>query len=121
MGREQSKFSTTTRLTVRRRSGGWCERCAVSPASQMHHRDARGMGGSYDEALDSPCNALDLCEKCHRWIESNRKFSMTRGWLVGHGQEASEVPVLYRGRWMILSDDGALRRTGPLSSGETKA
>ena len=54
-------FSRATRLLIRERSDGICEWCHRLPARQMHHRAARGMGGSSAPWVDLPSNGLDLC------------------------------------------------------------
>lgn len=111
MASTEAAFSTKTRLTVRQRSGGICERCGVSPAVQMHHRTPRGSGGSSDTSLDCPCNALHLCVKCHGTVESSRTYAKSRGWLVLRNLTTYATPVLYRGRWTFLNCDGSTSRT----------
>lgn len=95
------------------RSGGLCELDLCGPAVWFHHRRPRGNGGTSLEWVDRAANCLHLSDACHQWVEgrprgSSRKRSGVLGWLVSQnsGVLAANVPVLYRGRWVFLADNG---------------
>lgn len=95
------------------RSGGLCELDLCGPAVWFHHRRPRGNGGTSLEWVDRAANCLALSDACHRWVEgrtpgSSRTRSKILGWLVSMNADvpAQDVPVLYRGRWVFLTDTG---------------
>lgn len=98
------------RETILVRSGGVCECCGNTRYESLHHRTPRGMGGSHDEALNSPANITGVCGSgttgCHGRIEISRIIATTYGWLVRHGMDPEITPIAYRGRWALLGDDG---------------
>lgn len=91
-----------------------------------HHRLARGSGGRGRKAPDETVAwYLHLCGSgttgCHGWIEHHPTDSMERGWKIrlnGLYVPPAEVPVLYRGRWVLLLDDGRVQPTQPRPLGE---
>ncbi len=112
-------FPPGVRTTVEERCGGWCERCGVERAVEIHHRRPRGAGGSLAHDTNRVTNALAVCESCHRWIERNRAESLTKGWLVRQGHDPAMTPVLYSGQvgkpiraWVFLTDDGGIESAG---------
>ena len=86
------------------RSLGVCERCGTARGEQMHHRQARGMGGS--KIRNGPENLLHLCEPCHRWVEANPAESYVNGWKVRRGVNPADTPVMYRGSMHQLTPTG---------------
>jgi hypothetical protein len=88
------------------RSGGSCEICALAAIDQIHHRVPRGMGGTKRKDIHQPSSLLGLCAPCHSMIESRREFALDRGWLVRQGHDPAEVPVVWQGRWVQLTDEG---------------
>jgi hypothetical protein len=103
-------FPETVRELVLIRSGGNCE-VMVGPSClyavhQIHHRRPRGMGGSRRESTNKASNALGVCWPCHAHIESNRDRALRNGWLVSQGDEPAEQSVLWRGRPVLLDDNG---------------
>lgn len=84
--------------------------CQGSAASlwQAHHRRPRGAGGSKRPETNQAANGLLVCGDDHRFIEANRETALRNGWLVRQNQTPSEIPVLYRHRWVLLSDDGSV-------------
>lgn len=111
--------SQQVRELVWTRSGGRCERCgtALTGMVSLHHRRARGAGGSRDAATNSPSNLLYLCGSgvngCHGWIESFRLMSYGSGWLVHSWDDPARVPVDVHGRGpVLLTDDGAFTQPG---------
>lgn len=76
----------------------------------VHHRRARGMGGSKDPVTNSPANLLLLCGSgtsgCHGRIEKHRSWALESGLLVRQGHDPREVEVLVGGRpWPLRLDD----------------
>jgi hypothetical protein len=98
-------FSAAVRTTIRQRAEGWCEVCGVRTiAGQAHHRRPRGAGGSRRESRRADAG-------CHNKIESHRADAFEKGWLVRQGVDPSSVPVLYRGQFVYLGDDGSITPT----------
>jgi hypothetical protein len=104
------KFTEKTRQAILGRSKGKCEKCGgfVGEGGQIHHRKARGMGGTKNPESRSLANALYVHPSCHAWIESHREKSYENGWLVHSWQESTKIPV-HRGHdWVTLLDDGTV-------------
>lgn len=114
--RKSSGFSEAVRQIISRRSAGMCELDFCGPAEQYHHRAPRQIGGTRVEWVNAAANALHVSLGCHNRIERWRSESLDNGWLVSRiaTAVAAEVPVLYRGRWVLLSDDG---RVTPATGG----
>lgn len=93
-----------TRVAVHARSNGVCERCDKAPGMEMHHRKNRSQLGKWH-----PANIVHLCKLCHVEITAEPKESMASGFTVRSGQSPADVPILYRGHWAILDDDGFRR------------
>ena len=79
----------------------------------VHHRRARGAGGSRREDTNSPANLVPLCgpgvdNDCHGHVESHRAEALTFGWLVPQGADPATVPVLieHGARRVLLDHDG---------------
>lgn len=109
-----------TRQTVIGRAQQRCESCGS--ASQylgwsVHHRKPRGMGGTSLVSSASPANLLLLCGSgttgCHGWFENHRTEAKVQGILVPRHAEPTKVPVYYRSRWVLLTDDGDLLPADP--------
>ncbi|MDG3012172.1 HNH endonuclease [Rhodococcus sp. D2-41] len=94
------------------RSGGDCEVIAgpacLLTAHQIHHRRARGMGGTKRDSTNFPSGLLHVCWVCHAHIESNRERALRAGWLVSQNDEPAHVPVRWRGRQVLLTDLGGI-------------
>lgn len=102
-------FSRAVREIVTERAQNHCECCGVGRPEQLHHRRARGMGGSSADDTNTPANALAVDARCHALIESQRALALDRGWLVRQGQDPAEVPVLRHGSdWVLLREDGGV-------------
>lgn len=102
-------FSRATKELVLDRAAGFCEACGIGRPEQLHHRRARGMGGSTADDTNIPANALAVDARCHALIESQRALAIDRGWLVRQGQDPAEVPVLRHGAdWVLLREDGGV-------------
>lgn len=92
---------TEQRAVCLARAMGRCERCGGSltgwDAWSLHHRRARGMGGTRRASTESVANLVVLCGSgttgCHGWVESNRDQARELGWLLRQQQEPEEEPV----------------------------
>lgn len=82
------------------------EVCHGARSGPPHHRRPRGRGGSKRSDTNLPANGLSCCPACHDWIESNRDEAKKHGWLLEQHQSPAEVPVLRRGRLVLLDDIG---------------
>ena len=74
-------------------------------AQAIHHRRARGAGGTRRPDTNLPSNALYVCDACHRRIESQRTEALAAGWLVPQNGLPAAVPVMYRGQWTQLENN----------------
>ncbi len=84
-----------------------CGRCG-DWGVEVHHRMNRGSGGSNarPEVTHARSRLVLLCRDCHRWVGWNPREAEIVGLLVRRGVIACErVPLLYRGRWVLLTDD----------------
>ena len=68
------------RAAILRRSGGVCERCHARGGVDVHHRRARGAGGSTAPCINGPANLVHLCRPCHEWVEANFTDAYKAGW-----------------------------------------
>jgi hypothetical protein len=104
-------ITATTKSTVEQRSGGVCELCGCAPASNIHHRRARGMGGTR-RAVHTASWLLHLCGSgttgCHGYIEAHPTISYGKGWKLRQHQTPSTAPVELAGKWVTLTDDGKI-------------
>lgn len=93
-----------SRALVRARSGGMCEVCGLTPATNIHHRRARGMGGTR-RAIHTPDWLLHLCgsgtQGCHGYVEAHPELSYAKGWKLRYYQHPSTAPVELTPRWYI--------------------
>lgn len=109
------------RLEVLQRDGFRCVLCG-RVATDTHHRQPRGMGGSARNAdIHSPANLVSLCREHHSHTESRRAWAYGEGLLVRSGFDPAETPVrLSAGRWVLFLKDGTIakasRRTGQIST-----
>lgn len=105
-------FPPTVRQLIVERSSGRCEVMAAGctfTATAIHHRRPRGMGGSRRPDTNLASNGLATCDSCHRYIESLRDESHSRGWLVMQNQSPAAIPAVHRGQWALLLDDGSVQ------------
>ena len=76
----------------------------------VHHRRPRGMGGSKDPKTNSASNLIVLCGSgtsgCHGKVEKNRADSKRDGLLVASWGDPASAPILLKGTWWLLTDDG---------------
>lgn len=99
------------------RAGGMCEVCGAAPASNVHHRRGRGMGGTR-RAIHSPAWLLAVCgmgntSGCHGRIEGDRTEAEANGWAVGwQVEDVSTVPVRLAVGLVLLDDEGGYELVG---------
>lgn len=92
-----------TRVAVRERSGGACERCDTAVATDMHHRKNRSQSGKWH-----PANIVHLCALCHVEVTAEPEKSRATGFSMRSMEEPETVPILIRGRRCLLEDDGTV-------------
>ena len=83
-----------------------CIVCGGSDYLQVHHRRARGMGGTRRAETNDAANLVLVCLEHHAWIESNREVALDRGLLVPQAGDPASVPLIRHGAWVFLTDDG---------------
>ncbi len=97
----------TLRLVLDR-AADQCERCGSLSPADVHHRRARGMGGTRDPEIHSPANLVVLCRDCHTWVEHNRTEATAHGWLVPRRdpRDPADVPVFIDPEWYLVTPYG---------------
>lgn len=81
------------------RSGGNCEILATGCqllAAEIHHRRARGMGGTNRPETNAASNGLAVCRRCHIRVESQRHWAFENGFAVRQCDDPRWVPVWWR-------------------------
>jgi 5-methylcytosine-specific restriction enzyme A len=118
----RSGIPAKVRKALALRSGGWCEIAqpgCTGQAAEFAHRKKVGAGGRKGVAKlahDVLSNALHACWNCHhRVCHAKPKEAYTAGWMVEEWQDPVSTPVLYRGRWRWLLDDGQVVAVDPAS------
>lgn len=95
------------RQDVAARSRGLCEVCPeLHQGSDWHHRVRKSQGGPW-----SASNGLWLCRRVHDWVTGNPHGARVKGWGLESHEDPATEPVLYRGEWVVLGDDGAVTPT----------
>ena len=72
-------------------------------AHHWHHRVLRSQGGEHTVP-----NGLGVCDPCHRAIHADTARSYDNGWLVHGFNDPEDEPVLRRGQWVWLHEDGTM-------------
>lgn len=89
----------TARKQALARDGERCRRCA-KPATDVHHRKAKGMGGTCNtDTLYGLANLVSLCRDCHSWVHAHPWASYEAGWLVHSRDDPAGIPVPGGGRY----------------------
>ena len=106
-------FTPEQRRDALLRNGGICELCGAARATDVHHRQPRGMGGARGQRaarVNALSNALALCRVCHDTVERDRPAAMSHGWLVPRHEDPAATPAfldVWLGRGpVLLGDDG---------------
>ncbi|WP_280475457.1 HNH endonuclease [Nocardia asiatica] len=109
--RPKNPGESATRKLLATRSGGLCERCGIAPAQSVHHRWKRGQGGPW-----SASNCVALCgdgvRGCHGFAEHNPNAAEPEGLHLRPWITPADSRFLYRGRWVLLTDDGRVETIG---------
>lgn len=101
------------RSLVRTRDGHQCLMCGqsiVDRPSAIHHRIAKGMGGS--AKLERVSNLVRLCgngnaDGCHGKAHGNPRWARNHGWIVSRSLDPAEIPVDTHDGWVLLDDRGS--------------
>ncbi len=109
-----AEFTPAVHAVITERSGGVCEVCGAERAWDAHHRHPRKAGGTKRDWIGLPSNALSCCRECHTLIEIRRNLARLLGWLVPEGYDPAETPVMYRGSWSWLTEDGRVEHLQPV-------
>lgn len=113
-------FSLATVQLIVARDRGACALCGRvvthlqrGVAWSIHHRRARGAGGTSVRWVNAASNGITLCGSgttgCHHWVESHPREALRLGLIVSiNGRlRADEVPVTHRVLGVgFLTDDG---------------
>ena len=90
------------------RSGGKCEamnfQYCTGQAEQLHHRQLRSQGGEHTVE-----NIIAVCAADHSRFHREVAEAQSQGWIVRSTQEPAEVPMKYRGRTVVLTEDGGVQ------------
>lgn len=70
---------------------------------QLHHRLLRSQGGQHTVTC-----LVYICSDCHDAVHGLGKESYENGWLVHGWDDPEDEPVLRRGRWVLLHEDGTM-------------
>lgn len=106
------QIPTDLRELVAIRDGHYCARCGRSITNyphSVHHRFARGMGGSRDPRVNDPRNLIRVCGTgttgCHGHIHSRPTQSREHGWIVSDlGELATPMRSKYGSRITLFED-----------------
>jgi len=105
------------RAALKLRSGGLCEIQApgcLELATDFSHRKKVGAGGRKGAAAvvhHVLSNALAGCRGCHSFLHASPAASYSAGWMLREHQNPLAEPVVYRGQWCLLTDDGSVLPT----------
>jgi len=116
----KSGIPAKVRVALAARSGGVCEIGApgcVGRAVDPSHRKATGAGGRHGQAAVRHhvlSNILHACRFCHeRHVHAYPAAAYWRGWALREHENPAAVPVLYRWKWVLLSDNGTVTASTP--------
>lgn len=106
------------RAALHARSEGLCEIATegcMGWAAEDSHRLKLGIGGrkgNARKAHDVLSNLLHACHNCHQ-TRGHRSpaEAYDAGWMLREYQNPLKEPVLRRGRWVLLGDDGSIEPT----------
>lgn len=99
---------TSSRLAVKERSLGRCERCG-GPGAQWHHRRSRSV---VEQHRHCPCNGIWMCPTCHAWAHRHPTLAQDEGLIVPRyvtsPRDWGRGFVHYQGRRVRPECDGTL-------------
>lgn len=147
MSRPHQGFTPATTKVIKARSGNICEvqvdpqlllelfpdanpvskarwqrfQGCIREAIHKHHRRNRAAGSTKRPASNQPSASLHACLLCHTFIGAEPAVANPLGWLVGQSEEPASKPVLYRGVWVLLDDNGGFTRCAGPTTAEPEA
>jgi 5-methylcytosine-specific restriction enzyme A len=111
--RPKPAVTPKVRAQLRQRSGGLCEiwlhGICAEQATEASHRIKRGAGGRHGAAAERNGRASNLtysCSPCHAHIHARPEVARHWGWMLLESADPLTSPVLIRGQWSLLTDDG---------------
>lgn len=114
------KFDHKVKEIVQSRDRGICQwsgRHLGENEGDVHHRRARGRGGSEAAWINSPANLVLLSRESHRYIEEHPDDARARGFRLDAGQHPALTPVIdYVGDVLYYDETGGVHpdsRTTP--------
>jgi 5-methylcytosine-specific restriction enzyme A len=114
------RISDEAKRIVWDRAGGRCEMCGEAASDLQYHSRRWRQQSSCRRDPDSASNSLLLCLIDHHRVESHRSQAHEHGQLLRAGQSPVVEPVVYRGVWMLLDDDGFTYRIARPNIGTAK-
>lgn len=120
MTRRRTGPDQKTRDEAFGRDGG-CIACGETYDLHLHHRRARGAGGTRRPETNGLANLIVLCAEHHRFVESQRELALDRGLLVPQAKDPETVALIWRGEWVRLYNDGSVGDATPASEEDDQA
>ncbi|WP_433460730.1 HNH endonuclease [Micromonospora sp. CA-248212] len=119
--RKRPAVPPAVRDSLIERAAGWCEIQRLGCFGQgtdPSHRVSQKSGGRHGEAKtrhDRLSNLMWACRRCHDFVTNNPEASKAPsvGWALEEWQRPAECPALYRGRLVLLADDGSMTFCSP--------
>ncbi|MFD6565337.1 HNH endonuclease [Micromonospora profundi] len=119
--RKQPAVPPSVRDALVERAGLWCEiqrPGCLGQGTDPSHRVSQKAGGRHGEAKarhDRLSNLMWACRRCHDFVTNNPEASKAPavGWALEEWQSPAECPALYRGRLVLLADDGSMTFFSP--------
>lgn len=105
------------RIALTVRSGGVCEMAfpdCMGQATDPAHRIRTGMGGrkrASKTAHDVLSNLVHACRRCHSWTHAEPAKAYAMGLMLRDGSNPLKEPVVVRGRWVLLDNQGSITPT----------
>ncbi|AEJ94029.1 HNH endonuclease [Mycobacterium phage JuicyJay] len=98
------------REIVRNRADDLCERCGSGGGLTLHHRRNRSQmpKSRHWEVANASYLCGDGTRGCHGWATVNPRAAAKEGWHVKPWEEPADIPVRYRGEWVLLREDGSI-------------
>lgn len=110
-----------TRKDVLVRDEDVCVRCGAAVAEEVHHRRARGSGGTSDPLTSfGMANLISLCSPCHEHVTNHPEESYPLGLMCRRGTDFADHPVQDARRgWIRLDNAGGVTSCDPPAVGPT--